>query len=119
MRTGQLLEIQGQAQSFRADYTIMEPIPKFTPRPTPSHFSIYGRWPVFLLVAILIAPTAAVLAAFFRGHALLGFVGATIWLPALWFMLLWLHKQGIIRLMLTVPMLITAAVVLAFSLANP
>jgi hypothetical protein len=97
----------------------MAPIPEFKPHTFSTMWlSFFGQWLAFLIVAVLIIPTVVVISQFFSGKVILGLIGLMVWLPVLWFTLIDLHKQGVIRFMLSLPILAVASVVMAFSWAN-
>jgi hypothetical protein len=97
----------------------MARIPEFKPRTFSTKWlSFFGQWLAFLIVAALIVPTVVVISQFFNNRALFGLIGLMVWLPVLWIILIGLHKQGVIRLMLSLPVLAIASVVIAFSWAN-
>jgi hypothetical protein len=94
-------------------------IPEFKPRTFSTMWlSFFGQWLAFLIVAVLIVPTVVVIVQLFNGRIAFGVIGLIAWLPALGFILMGLHKQGVIRLMLSLPVLVIASVVIAFSWAN-
>jgi hypothetical protein len=94
-------------------------IPEFKPHAfSTTWLSFFGQWLTLLITAVLTVPTAVVLSLLLSGRVLLGLTSLMLWLLALWFILVGLHKHGVIRLMLSLPVLVIASVVIAFSWAN-
>ena len=93
-------------------------IPEFIPRTSPTGIPYFRQWLVFLLVFVLVAPTAFVLYQLFHGSLKVGLVGCVLWIPVVSYSSLSLHTNGVIRLAILAPMLLVSAAVFAFVFAN-
>jgi hypothetical protein len=97
----------------------MRIFPKFEPMQRSEGILVDAaiRLGVYLLVVLLIGPTAAILWAISNGDLIVGLAGAAFWIPCLVRIIRYLHSEGVIRGELAVAIMSVAAIVLGLSFA--
>ena len=89
---------------------------KFAPSLPPfgSMQSYIARWTVILLLIVFYSPTAFFVSKLAHGDTLTGSLGLAVTLPLSSFFLWQIHRYGVLRLALSVPMFLLATVIFGF-----
>lgn len=87
---------------------------KFTPkRASRAESSRPPGWEILPFFALTI-PGALLECAAFRGRPIVGVIGSLVWAPIIWLLLVTIHREGRVRIWLSLPVVVLAYLAIGF-----